>query len=671
MSIDNNISLVRSNTVSTAFDSGDVNENTVNAYANLFYPYILDNGGNKQNVSLTIDILNKKGLEQNTKNFPNRNWINKDRLNADLSNSQAIWGFKEAYHAKKASRSLSNAIVFSGQELSFYIAPQGHGTGYINDKWAYCKTRIVVTAIDVINGTSIILTDFSDFQVEENSSNRYFKYVVPSLNNDLFNNYGLFGLNIIRIEVEQTYYKDARLTMLLDQVVPYKNQSSLQLLIYSGAKEAIEVNAGVVNILTQIPSYSDTLEDIFAKTTLNTLQNLNQNSLTAAQKRAIIADQMAVLFMSQHPVITADNYPGKAIGWGAQQSITPLKVINNIITYVKQNPDLVPIIRDRLFGMLVTYKSFNYTFDIEKIITDFNQSTQIIRDPVRTIYIDSNNVLNNDMSVDGIVFNPYILNTTNAEIINVTDSSPISINLSNKLIDIQNITITNPFNLPLVPYSNRAKVSFEVVSGVNNISQIKYSIFTQNALNYQFYVDDTGLSRSYVFNLDSPIVAKPINNGDIVTVQIDIEALDGSVSSFINTVNVSGYLTAPFLTDLKLFQRRDGSRVVELDYIYSSNLGEINDGYIYFQVSIDGGITWSKVSTSSVKGDVGNISTGFKKITWLPEVDLANSTLSKPILVRLTLYDTDINKAQGDSLTGALVMNINKPDILLVKSVED
>jgi hypothetical protein len=57
--ISDNISLIRANTDTKAFDGGDVNENTIDAYANLFYPYILDNGGNNKNISLTIDILNK------------------------------------------------------------------------------------------------------------------------------------------------------------------------------------------------------------------------------------------------------------------------------------------------------------------------------------------------------------------------------------------------------------------------------------------------------------------------------------------------------------------------------------------------------------------------------------------------------------------------------------
>ena len=54
-----NAGLIRANTSASAINA-NVNENTVETYANLFYPYILDNGGNAQIISLTIDVMNKE-----------------------------------------------------------------------------------------------------------------------------------------------------------------------------------------------------------------------------------------------------------------------------------------------------------------------------------------------------------------------------------------------------------------------------------------------------------------------------------------------------------------------------------------------------------------------------------------------------------------------------------
>jgi hypothetical protein len=438
-----NISLIRSNTNSTAFDSGDITENTVNSYANLFYPYLLDNGGNNKNAAITIDILNKEELEQETKNFVNKNWVNKNRLDNNVSTSKAIWGFKEAFHGIKKSRALSNAFVFSGQTITFYIAPQGHGTGYVNDQWVYGKTTITVSAIDIVNGTNVILDVFSGFEKDSGDATRYFNWTVPSPDNSTFASYGMFGLVVIRIDVSQSYYLDAQWTILLEDSVPYLNQSHLQLLIYSGAREIIDVtNVGDLNIVTNTISSYDTLEQIFSNTVFDNLQLLNQNPLTLSNKRAIIADQIAVLFTSQHPVITADFYPGKIIGTGGSAAVPPRKVLEKAIIYSKRYPEIIPMVIDRLYGMVVTYKAFNFCVDIEKYISDYTQSTQVIRDPVRVIYMSEDGDVESDLGIDGLIFDPYALSVLNTEtILDCPIATPIDVTLQEDRIDIQNIQI--------------------------------------------------------------------------------------------------------------------------------------------------------------------------------------------------------------------------------------
>lgn len=667
--IESNISLVRSNTTSTAFDSGDITENTVNAYANLFYPYLLDNGGNKQNIALTIDILNKTELEQETKDFVNKQWVNKQRLDNNVSTSKAIWGFKEAFHGFKKSRALSNAFGFSGQQITFYIAPKGHGTGYIDDQWVYGKTTITISAVDIINGSETVLYTFSGFEKSDSDATRYFNWTIPSLNSTAFSNYGLFGLVVLKIDVSQIYYKDAQWETLLDESVPYQNQSLLQLLVYSGAKEIIEVDGGDLSILTSTPSYTDTLEQIFSDTIFDNLQSLNQNALTDAQKRAIIADQIAVLFMSQHPVITADFYPGKVIGWGAGASVPPQKVIEKAIIYSKRYPNIIPMINDRLFGMIATYKSFNFAVDIERYISDFTQSSQITRDPMRVIYMDADGVVSDDFGVDGIIFNPYILSVWNTEtILNTPEAIPIDIILQDGLVDIQNIQILDATGTQLpLPHSLSIMVSFGVVYGDSNIKYIKYSVFSQEGLNYQTYTDITGLSRSHIFTLDNEILPRPFKRGDVVSTQIDIEDIDGGVTSFIYVLGLHGYDVKPTLHDLKIYQRNDGSQIVDIYYTYDG-LGKINNSYMYCQFSSDNGVTWSTIPTTSLKGDYGNnVQPGRRRITWMPSVDLANITSDYPILARLTLYDSDNNMATGDTLTGALVKDLDKPEIAVMK----
>lgn len=666
-----NISLLRANTSSTAFASGDINENTVNAYSNLFYPYILDNGGNSLNVSLTIDVLNKKELKQETLDAPDKNWVNEERRKNSLPMSKSIWGFKEAFHGVKKSHSISNAICFAGQRIQFYIAPQGQDTGIINGTWMYCKTSLVVKAYDIVNGTQSTLCTFDDFELDEEDSHRYFYWDIPSISNSFFSQYGLFGLNVIRLEIEQTYYQDAARTVSLSDSIPYKNQSHLQLLIYSGAKEIIEVNSGDINILTSTPSYSETLEQIFNKTVLYNLQSLNQNTLSNAQKRAIIADQIALLFISQHPVITADIYPGKVIGGGAKQAAVIRKVIEKSIVYGRKYPETIPMINDRLFGMLVNYQAFDFITDLNKYLPDYHQSSQILRDPLRVIYMNSDGVIESDLGIDGLIFNPFSMSVLNAETIFVTpDESAIDIKLQDGLVDIQNIQVLDSTgtNLPQ-PYDTSLRISFGTVFGEDYIKQIRYSVFTVESGNYLSYVDTTGLTRYHIFNLDNPVIPRPAKRGDIVTAQIDIEDIDGGVTSFIYNQPLSGYDERPTLYDFKIYQRNTGDQVVDLYYTYDG-LGEINESYLYVQFSSDNGVTWSEMPITSLKGDFGlGVMPGRNHITWKPSIDLSNITANS-IMARLTLYDADQTTQQGNSVTGVLVKDLTKPEVFVMRVEE-
>lgn len=662
-----NISLIRANTDISIFNSGDVNENTIEAYSNLFFPFILDNGGNNKNISLTIDVLNKDELKKETKDLTNKNWINKDRLNGNLSLSQAIWGFKEAFHGVKKSRAISNAICFGGQEITFYIAQQGHGTGYVNDQWIYCRTEIIINAIDVANGTSEILYTFDGFEKDKSDSSRYFNWTIPSINNSTFTDYGMFGLVVLRIDISQTYYKDSKLETEIEEVVPSTNQAHLQLLIYSGAKEIIEVNAGDLNILNSTPSYDETLEEIFDNTIFSDIENLNKNPLTDAQKRSIIADQIAALFISQHPVITANYYPGKVIGFGANESIPPRKVIEKAIIYSKRYPDIIPVVNDRLFGMLATYKSFNFTFDIEKYIANYSQSSQLTRDPVRIINIDSDGNVRNDIGINGIIFNPYALEVYGTE--TITNQEDIfDITLQDGSVDIQNIQVLGRDGVTQIqPYEYYCTVKFDVVYGEDNIKYIRYSVFSQEGLNYNSYTDTAGLTRSYLFKLDNPLIPRPAKRGDIITAQIDIEDVDGGVTSFVYILPLDGYDESPSLYDLKIYQRDDGSGIVDIYYSYEG-LGEINNSYLYVQFSEDNGVTWSNVPTTSLKGDYGsNVMPGRRRVTWKPIIDLEGFDSNNTILCRLTLYDVDGNSIKGHNVTGALVKDLVKPEIAVMR----
>lgn len=667
-----NISLERANSSSTAFDSGVVTENTVNAYANLFYPYIWDNGGNSQIISLTIDIFNEEELEEATDDLPNKAWITSGRMRNNLLVSKDIWGFREAFHSKKKSRSISNGFCFGGQELSFYIKPQGHGSGQIENTWLYCKTSISIIATDVINGSRSTIYTFDEFEIDSEDSSRFFQWTVPEPDSTAFSNYGLFGLQVISLEITKEYYEDAERTILFDGEVPYENQNHLQLLTYSGAKEITEVDAGDLDILVTTPSIDESLTEIFDNTIFESLSTSNLNSLTDPQKRAIVADQIAVIFISQHPVLTADFYPSQVIGAGGKAAVVPKKVVDRAITYAKRYPEIIPLVKDRLFGIFATYKAFNFVEDIESFFSDHNQSAQLIKDPLRAIVIDSNGIVDSDMGIDGIIFDPFAISVNNAEIPRyIIPSFTTTLPLLNEMVDVANITITNASGGIIEPYTSVAKISFDAISGSDNIAAIRYTLTSENSLNYAEYIDQTGLTRYHTFIFDKNFIIDPTVKGDILRAQIDIEDIEGNITSFVSYEFLQPYNESPALYDLKIYQRNDGSGVVDIFYTYEG-LGEINNSYLYVQFSFDGS-EWNDISIDSLKGDFeNNIMPGRRRVTWEPKYDLADVDNGTPVQCRLTLYDIDSKTAIGNTLTGVLVWDTQKPTIAIRRlSVEE
>jgi len=118
---------------------------------------------------------------------------------------------------------------------------------------------------------------------------------------------------------------------------------------------------------------------------------------------------------------------------------------------------------------------------------------------------------------------------------------------------------------------------------------------------------------------------------------------------------------------LRIYQRKDGSEIIDIYYTYRG-LGEINNAYLYVQFSNDNGITWSHVPTESLKGDLGiNVQPGRRRVTWKTIIDLRGWTSNYPILCRLTLYDADNKEAEGGVLTGALVKDLIKPEIAVMR----
>lgn len=681
---DNNISLIRANVNSTAFDSGTISFDSSYPFSNLFYPFLLDNGGAYNTISLTIDVLSKESPENK---FPNEKWVNECRLRNNLLYDNIKWGFKETNNIAKDSRAISNAFCFSGQKLSFYIATKGHDTGYVNDTWCYCKTTLVVTVLDLMTGTQTQLSSFSNFSSEDTETTRYFQWTVPDINYDIFNSYGLFGMFVIKLDVTRELFTDAERTQILEASCPDKSQSLLQLLTYSIPHEFMTVSADNINIITSPITWHSSPLDIFNNSIFATLQTLNANDLTDDQKRSIITDQAAVLFMSQHPVVVADCYPSKIIGFGAEGAIRPNYIFDKFLSN-KTVKTLETLSVDRLYGMIAAYQAFNYTDDLQSNFSNFNQSQQKLRDPARSVIVNQDSILDDEYGISGIQFNPYIVELSNAEIIDGSQKSfEFNITLTDNDIEVNNIQVREdndaPFTIDNYDYylnSGQIKVSFDVVSGEDKIKKIRYVIWTKNNLENYEHIDYTGLTRQYIFTVrklnNNPLGVSYSNSlADTVYIRIDTEDIDGNIKSFyyekLLPEPVFDSNTKPGISSILVSQRQDGSELVDINYNYFG-LSTVNASNISASMSLDG-VTYTDLSSSSMRGDVGNsVYPGNNRIIWKPSLSLS-STTSYPVTIhiKLTLEDTDNNSNIGISSAIGIV-NLKKPDVVIRRlSIEE
>jgi len=673
--ISENVSLTRANSIIDDFQSGVVNKLEDIAYSNLFYPYIVDSGGSQRIISLTIDILNKNSFSQT--NLPNKKWNSNNRYIGNLIESEPIWGFKETSHSTKESPAISNAFCFSDQKLNFYIATEGDNVGYIDDKYIYCKTTLTISYLNVIDGTTGIIGTFDDFTSQQNDSSRYLQWTVPTQNVNAFTNYGLFGMIVIRVDVTNEYFTDAYLKTRYEYDYPNKSVALLQLLTYSAAKELNDVTIGGVDLLnTSILEFED-INDIFEHTIFADFESLNLNGLTDDQKRAIVADQVAVLFTSQHPVVTADYYPSKILGYGMTNGVKSETVINKSSTYAERYPEVYSLAEDRLFGMLASVEKFNFTHDIMDMFDDITQSNQTLKDPAR-ILLSNNGIMSDDIGVNGILFNPYVLETNGVEIIsNVQPESQLTYELSLKQgkISIDNINASRVDGSPLVDGDTSVMVSFRVLSGEEEIKRIRYSIWTKNNLSNLEWVDNSGLSRHKTFNLSTQDgiiydINLPEPIGDIIFIRLDFENLDGFVQSFYGEQFIPSDLQKPGLTVVGAFQRQDGSGMVDISYDYFGS-SEINNSEVILTYSLDGN-SYIEVPVESLRGDFGiGVMPGRNNIVWYPSVIFDEESSSDgdilfSVILKITLVDVDLSENAGVN-SNIVILDLGKPEVAIRK----
>ena len=662
-----NLSLIRANPDIESFNSGEINGYEVNAFANLFYPYLVDNGGNDGIVSLTIDVMNKTELKG--KGFPNEKWHDKDRQRGSPVKIQPLWGFIETRHATKLSHAMSNAFCFADQQLTFHIATEGHGMGYIGDQWLYCKHSMSISYLDVLNGNEAVMHTFDDFNSSTDDASRSFTWTVPSQDQEAWGQYGMFGMFVIRIDVTNTYYYDARMEKEYYGSYPNKNSSLLSLLTYSAGKELYDVTSGGLTILKTPVTEFEALDDIFDKTIFDDLTSLNQNDLTDAQKRAIVADQIAVVFMSQHSVVTADYYPSKILGYGMKAGVQTETVIKKAASYANKYPEIYEVAKDRLFGMVATVEKFNFVDELVEMFPNYQQSAQDLRDPSRILLTDADGMLSDDIGVDGILFNPYVMTTTAAEIlfdVQTADQMTFPISINQGTVGIDNIAMTRGNGDPLQDGDTSVLVSFRALYGEEYITRIRYTIWTKGNLNHMDWVDVNGTSRRHVFQLFGlGSVAYDIDSAiDVIYARIDIEDIEGSVDTFYAYELIPDTLAAQGLTVVGASQRQNGDGLVDIYYDYFGR-SEINTTYVSASLSTDG-ITFTEIDATDLMGDHGaNVMPGRNRIVWNPYATYSEDYPSS-IVLKLTVEDADLSVNVGIE-SNNVTLDLYPPEVAVRK----
>jgi hypothetical protein len=636
-------------------------------YANLMYPYIRDDGGNTQNVSLSIDILNKDFPVANSE-FPEQEWSKTGKNSGNLLLDKLIWGFKETTNLSRDSKSLQNAFCFNKQELTIKILQQGHTEGFINQDYLYSKNTIEVSVVNTSNGIETLLTTFNDLNLPITDDNRSFKWIIPAKDDQMFNNFGIFGLFVLRINVISKFYIDAKRS----EKSTYSSRESnsyLQLLTFSSSVEAQDVQPddADLDIFESAPHASDTFGQLYEKSVFSSLDDLNENEINADQKRAIIADQIAVLFMSQHPVITSDISPSKILGYGGEQALQPQKIIDRAITYSERFDDsIINLVKNRLFGIIANYKTFSFADELNNKFETLNQSVQNILDPPRIIHMDEFGYLSNKMGVEGILFNPYVVEAMHTEVMKkIPKDSIYEVPLYKNTIGIDILKVTDYDNLPLECEDELIKLSFQVIFGEERISSIYYQAWINNNNSYLEFIDLTGETRynefdfSSIGGIDCTFSGDDLTNGDILTSRVTITDVDGKSNVFERKLFFPLDHTVPAITEVSSYQRQDGSGLVDVLYYYKG-ASEINPANVLLSYSTDN-ITFSQVTTNLI-GDVGlGIMPGLRKITWNPSLILTET--NDIAFVKITLTDVDENSNAGITESSIVVIDLTTPII--------
>jgi len=214
---------------------------------------------------------------------------------------------------------------------------------------------------------------------------------------------------------------------------------------------------------------------------------------------------------------------------------------------------------------------------------------------------------------------------------------------------MSNISI-QPKNFVLKTNSS-FRFDFDIVSGEDRIQSITAGGAIDD-YNYLFVFSPDGRTREFTF--DFLPLKKPILSTSILNMIIRIMDVDGGIFEFAFSKNYAIESGLPSISNPRISQRSDGSKLIDIEYDYDSP-NEIDPAYVYFQISTNFGETWTAFAMSSF-GDVGyGVMPGPNRKITLDSEEFS-ITETTPLAAKIFVMHSSSVLAVGNNLTGTLML---------------
>ena len=370
----------------------------------VFEPY----GSFVAHPSLTIDVLNSDQLAEVTKSLfegelpPVFRAVSPLRLRGDFRNRDAVWGFRETC-PHRDSKQMSNAVVLTGEKVIIYIAPQGHGLGYLGlagDGMAFAMTSLHITLFDILRGVEKTVV-FSNFGAAANDPSRFILWQPAEKdaeNEQMYTDKGFNGLYSIRVREVNTYYSKADWSQELqfpDDTTPPVNESWTQFAAYWWKRSLVESEVNPahnpfflsnVEFRNGVALDGNTIQQDFDDRTKfpNFLRVAGAQTfdLTDEQKEIVMRDSTMGLLLAQGPILTGDSGVVPTIGISITDGAGDPRIERSTVVRIVDEASPQP---NRLYGLNGVPAITNLHQPVADMASNHNATTFSFRDPAKMI----------------------------------------------------------------------------------------------------------------------------------------------------------------------------------------------------------------------------------------------------------------------------------------------